>query len=184
MKSKIKLKFNNVSEIVGNERFGLLTLTDEAETMELLIPCDREMKEQFGLRLAHLPITKALLPEVLWQMVRANTDAGFELIIDDIIDGHYRVLLYNTLTLEPMKVRASDAVLLSLISDIPIYIETSLMARQGTPFNKNATGASLPINILDNKMIEDALAKAIKDENYELASRISEEIKRRKERLK
>ena len=33
MKSKIKLKFNNVSEIVGNERFGLLTLTDEAETM-------------------------------------------------------------------------------------------------------------------------------------------------------
>ena len=83
-----------------------------------------------------------------------------------------------------MKVRASDAVLLSLISDIPIYIETSLMARQGTPFNKNATGASLPINILDNKMIEDALAKAIKDENYELASRISEEIKRRKERLK
>lgn len=33
-------------------------------------------------------------------------------------------------------------------------------------------------------MIEDALAKAIKDENYELASRISEEIKRRKDKQK
>ena len=64
MKSKIKLIFNNVAEIVGNERLGLLALTDEAQTMELLIPCDREMKEQLGLRLNHLPITKMLLPEV------------------------------------------------------------------------------------------------------------------------
>ena len=184
MKSKIKLIFNNVAEIVGNERIGLLALTDEAQTMELLIPCDREMKEQLGLRLNHLPITKMLLPEVLWQLVRSHTDVDFEIIIDDIIDGQYRVLLYNTLTLEPIKLRASDAVLLSLIGNIPIYIETSLMARQGTAFNKNATGASLPINILDNKMIEDALAKAIKDENYELASRISEEIKRRKDKQK
>ncbi len=125
-----------------------------------------------------------LLPEVLWQLVRSHTDVDFEIIIDDIIDGQYRVLLYNTLTLEPIKLRASDAVLLSVIANIPIYIETSLMAHQGTAFNKNATGASLPINILDNKMIEDALAKAIKDENYELASRISEEIKRRKDKQK
>ena len=105
-------------------------------------------------------------------------------IIDDIIDGQYRVLLYNIITLQPIKLRASDAVLLSIIGNIPIYIESSLMARQGTPFSKNATGASLPINILDDKMIEDALAKAIKDENYELASRISEEIKRRKDKQK
>ena len=46
------------------------------------------------------------------------------------------------------------------------------------------TSMSLPINILDDKMIENALAKAIKDENYELASRINEEIKRRKDKQK
>ncbi len=45
-------------------------------------------------------------------------------------------------------------------------------------------GASLPINVLDDKLIEEALAKAIKHENYELASRINEEIKRRKDKLK
>ena len=170
MKSKIKLVFNNVAEIVGNEQLGLLALTDEAQTMELLIPCDKEMKEQLGLRLNHLPITKMLLPEVLWQLVRSFSSDDFEIIIDDII--------------EPIKLRASDAVLLSIIGNIPIYIESSLMARQGTPFSKNATGASLPINILDDKMIEDALVKAIKDENYELASRINEEIKRRKDKQK
>ena len=107
MKSKIRLIFNNVAEIVGNERLGLLALTDEAQTMELLIPCDREMKEQLGLRLNQLPITKMLLPEVLWQLVRSHTDVDFEIIIDDIIDGQYRVLLYNTLTLEPIKPRYS-----------------------------------------------------------------------------
>ena len=86
MKSKIKLVFNNVAEIVGNEQLGLLALTDEAQTMELLIPCDKEMKEQLGLRLNHLPITKMLLPEVLWQLVRSFSSDDFEIIIDDIID--------------------------------------------------------------------------------------------------
>jgi len=117
-------------------------------------------------------------------MVLANTDANFEIIIDDIVDSQYRVLLYNTLTLQPAKLRASDAVLLSIIGNIPIYVETSLMARQATPFKKNSMGASLPINVLDDKLIEEALAKAIKHENYELASRINEEIKRRKDKLK
>ena len=177
MKSKIKLVFNNVAEIVGNEQLGLLALTDEAQTMELLIPCDKEMKEQLGLRLNHLPITKMLLPEVLWQLVRSFSSDDFEIIIDGIIAGQYRVLLHNILTLQPIR-------LVSIIGNIPIYIEASLMARQGTPFSKNATGASLPINILDDKMIENALAKAIKDENYELASRINEEIKRRKDKQK
>ena len=60
MKSKIKLIFNNVAEIVGNERLGLLALTDEAQTMELLIPCDREMKEQLGLRLNFLSLATYL----------------------------------------------------------------------------------------------------------------------------
>ncbi|MBF1591012.1 MAG: bifunctional nuclease family protein [Prevotella shahii] len=184
MKSKIRLVFNNVAEIVGEERLGLLSLTDEEQTMELLIPCEREIKEQLTLRLKSRTVTSTLLPEVLWQMVLANTDANFEIIIDDIVDSQYRVLLYNTLTLQPAKLRASDAVLLSIIGNIPIYVETSLMARQATPFKKNSMGASLPINVLDDKLIEEALAKAIKHENYELASRINEEIKRRKDKLK
>ena len=154
MKSKIRLVFNNVAEIVGEERLGLLSLTDEEQTMELLIPCEREIKEQLTLRLKSHTVTSTLLPEVLWQMVLANTDANFEIIIDDIVDSQYRVLLYNTLTLQPTKLRASDAVLLSII------------------------------NVLDDKLIEEALAKAIKHENYELASRINEEIKRRKDKLK
>ena len=182
MKSKIRLVFNNVAEIVGEERLGLLSLTDEEQTMELLIPCEREIKEQLTLRLKSRTVTSTLLPEVLWQMVLANTDANFEIIIDDIVDSQYRV--YNTLTLQPAKLRASDAVLLSIIGNIPIYVETSLMARQATPFKKNSMGASLPINVLDDKLIEEALAKAIKHENYELASRINEEIKRRKDKLK
>ena len=105
MKSKIRLVFNNVAEIVGEERLGLLSLTDEEQTMELLIPCEREIKEQLTLRLKSRTVTSTLLPEVLWQMVLANTDANFEIIIDDIIDSQYRVLLYNTLTLQPTKLR-------------------------------------------------------------------------------
>ena len=59
MKSKIRLVFNNVAEIVGEERLGLLSLTDEEQTMELLIPCEREIKEQLTLRLKSRTVTFA-----------------------------------------------------------------------------------------------------------------------------
>ena len=38
MKSKLRLIFKNVSEIVGNEEIGLLVLTDEAEKRQITIP--------------------------------------------------------------------------------------------------------------------------------------------------
>ena len=182
MKSKLRLIFKNVSEIVGNEEIGLLVLTDEAEKRQLTIPCDKAMLIQFGIRLNHLPITGKLLPEVLWQIIDMQTNFRYEIIIDDIVNGKYRALLYNIDTLEPIVLRASDAVLFSYISKTPIYIETSLMEKQSVPYNSLSSGISLPVNVLEDEMLKEALNRAIKDENYELASHLRDEIQRRKDK--
>ena len=111
-----------------------------------------------------------------------QTNFRYEIIIDDIVNGKYRALLYNIDTLEPIVLRASDAVLFSYISKTPIYIETSLMEKQSVPYNSLSSGVSLPVNVLEDEMLKEALNRAIKDENYELASHLRDEIQRRKDK--
>ncbi len=177
--NKERLIFKGVSEIVGTEDLGLLILTDEAKVRQITIVCDKAMAVQLELRVKKVPITKIMLPEVLCGLLRSNTDMDLELIIDDIVDGQYRTILYNKATLEPMVVRASDAVLLSLVGNIPLYIETGLMRRQSVMYRENSKGVSLPVNTISDKMLQAALDKAIADENYELASHLRDEKKRR-----
>ncbi len=180
MITKIKLVFKNVSEIVGNQDVGLLILVDASETRQLTIPCSRSMLKQFELRLSRTSSTQRALPEVLWQVIDSQTVLQHEIIIDGIDDGEYKAMLYNMETLHPIPINAQDAVLLSYISSIPIYITTSLFDKQSVPYDIASHGVSLPVNAISYEMLEEALNKAIRDENYELASHLRDEIERRK----
>lgn len=177
--TKERLIFKGVSEIVGTEELGLLILTDEAQTRQISIVCDKAMAIQLELRMKKIPITQIMLPEVLCKLLDNQTDLDMELVIDDLVDGQYRTVLYNKDTLEPTLIRASDAVLLSQVSGIPLYIESRLMMRQSVAYNENSRGVSLPVNTISDEMLQSALDKAIADENYELASHLRDEKKRR-----
>ena len=90
--------------------------------------------------------------------------------------------LMNTVTGRSDQLRASDAILLSVVADIPLYIDSSLLSRQSVPFNPTHNGISIPINSLSEEMLNKALEQAIKDENYEMASYVRDEINRRKKK--
>ena len=176
---KVRLLFKSVTEIVGSDELGLLILIDAEERQQLAIPCDRAMMREFGLRLGHAEVVGRLLPEVLWHVIAMQTDMRFEVLITDIIDGQYRTLLMNVDTQEPVAIRVSDAVLLAQIARLPIYIDRVLMNKQSAPYNKEARGVSIPVNTISTDMLRDALAKAIEEEKYELASHLRDELKRR-----
>lgn len=178
--NKVKLKFKGVSEIVGTEAIGLLIMVDEEERRQLTIPCDKSMIYQFGMRIKHVPVVNKLLPEVLWQVISTQTDMHFEILINSLIDGQFRAMLSNTDTLEPVSMRASDAILLAYISKIPVYIESGLMEKQSVNYDKKLRSISLPVNTVSDQLLDKALEKAIKDENYELASSLRDEILKRK----
>jgi bifunctional DNase/RNase len=176
---KVKLNLQGVSAVVGTDDLGLLVLVDENKNRQITITCDRNMLYQFGLRMKGLS-TSHLLPEILWQIMSEYEDSkSFEILISNICDGKYTVLLNNTLTYTQLQMRASDAILLSMIGHLPIYIDAKLMLSQSIPYDKNAQGVSLPINILSDDILNKALENAVKNENYELASHIRDELKRR-----
>lgn len=176
---KEQLIFKGVSEIVGTENLGLLILTDKSSERQISIVCDKAMAVQIELRIKRIPVTNILLPEVLCKCMRFYEKSGFELLIDNLVDGQYRTIVCNSETGEKFLIRASDAVLLSLIADIPLYIEERLMKRQSVIYRGNSKGVSLPVNTISDEMLQAALDKAIAEENYELASRLRDEKKMR-----
>ena len=165
MMSKVKLKFHNVGEIVGSDELAIITLTDEPQERMITIVCDKAMAVQLELRAEQIPITRIMLPEVLAGILKDQAGIMMDILITDIIEGQYRTLLYNRVT-----------------ARIPIYMESSLMDRQSVRFSGLSHAISMPVNTLSTEMLDKALQKAVDDENYELASHLRDEKKRREKK--
>ena len=177
---RVRLKFKSVSEILGTDEIGLLILTDEDELRQIAMPCDRSMIYQFSLRLNRAPVVGRLLPEVLWHVISMQSDHAYEILITDIIEGQYRALLVDVDTQEPVSLRMSDAILLSYIGKLPIFIDRQLMEKQSVPYDREARGVAIPVNTISTEMLQDALDKAVEEEKYELASHLRDELRKRK----
>ncbi len=172
---RTQLRFENVQQVVGNDDFSVILLTDMPRLRALSVICDQAMTQQLNLRVFNSDNCKILLPEVLVQMLPGD----YEMVIYGIHDGQYQVVLQDKDFRNSARIRISDAVLLHMVAKYPIFIEEHLMKRQCIPFDENAKGVAIPINTMDSVGLNAALQKAVSEENYELASQLRDEIKRR-----
>ena len=168
------LRFENVQHLVGGEGMAVIILTDEERKRALSVVCDEPMSQQLQMRIANPKACRNMLPETLLGLLPES----YEMLVCGLLDGQYQVMLMNGIG-DSVRLRMSDAVLLSLISDIPLYIEDNLMERQCTPFDERAQKIAIPINTMDLSRLQSALADAVENENYELASQLRDEINKR-----
>lgn len=178
---RTRLEFREISQIIGANGLSVVQLTDPSRERAITIVCDRIMSEEITLRMSRHPLTERLLPEVLASMLFASgfTTNDFELMVYDVLDGQYQVTLLNKQTLTLRSIRMSDAVLLSYITRIPLFMDTQLMMRQSTPYDPKSSGIHIPINTIDTERLNQELERAIKEENYRLASSLHEELRKR-----
>jgi len=110
--------------------------------------------------------------------------------IADIDDGTF----YANLILERdgnemrMDCRPSDGIALSLRCDVPIYIYKKVMDEAGRVFSAEELGEAKPVKKIGKakpnkelshvKQLKNDLVKAVKEEKYEDAAKIRDEIKR------
>lgn len=172
---RIPLRFESIQKIVGSDDLWIILLTDEARRQALSVVCDDLSAKQILMRMKNAMACSHMLPEVLSQMLGDH----LELIVVGVFDGQYQVVLMNLDTATAHRIRMSDAVLLHLIARVPLFIEKELMRQQSFPFDSEATGVSVPINTMDVKRLKQILGNAVEEENYELASQIRDELKRR-----
>lgn len=156
-------------------------LTDIEQKRSLTVVCDNMAKGQLGIRISGSERNSTLLPEVMLDMLSDCTDVHrYEIIIHDIVEGEYKTMIVNLDTLHSYPIRLSDAIILSRISNIKIFINTWLMHKQSSPYCGDSNRMAIPINVLSTEKLEEELDKAVEEENYRLASQIKKELSRRK----
>jgi len=196
-----EIRLKEVHEMADVPGMGLIVLVDEQEKRQLSIPCDSASVWQLNMRMQSEKPIEGLLPEVLMSVIHASNAGStpkIDLIIKDIQDGVFQCEYWfdgqhfykdadgttktrgTPLVFCSGKIRASDAVLLSLISDTPIRVNDDLWFRQSSPYMPNAGGVALPISSMSLPMLEKSLSKAIAEERYELAGILRDEIRHRK----
>lgn len=179
MQDKVQLEFRGISEIIGNSEIGIIVLFDKAETMQIAIVCDELMKRELQLRVKKKKECNTMLPEILSNMLTLQYGCKFQIIINDIVDGIYRAMIVNTETLQPVSLRAADAVMLHLITKAPLYATMRLMRRQAVPVVPGSPTMALPYNALSDSMLKHAMESAVEQEKYEMASTIRDELRKR-----
>ncbi len=171
------LRFENIQQIMGSNDLSVILLTDESRQRVLSVVCDADMTRQLMIRLrGNSSVNRLMLPEALLQLLPSQ----YEMMIVGVYDGQYQVILCDTESGNSVRIRTTDAVLLSIISNVPLYIEERLMKAQSQPFDEHARGVAIPINSMDTARLRAALQNAVDEENYELASQLRDEINRRK----
>jgi len=163
-----------MQQVKGGDGMAVILLTDMQRTRAISVVCDEQAMQQIMMRLQNPEICRTMLPEALLGLLPSK----YEMMVFGLYQGQYQVVLMDEKG-ETARLRMSDAVLLMTMSDIPLYIEEKLMSRQSTPYDETATGIAIPINTMDVPRLKTALQRAIDDEDYELASQLRDEIKRR-----
>jgi len=176
--NRILLRYDSFHQVTGSSDLWVIVLTDQERHRAISVVCDDDMAVQLKMRIFNPQISKILLPEALIQLLPSS----YEMLIAGIYDGQYQVILMDTGNGESVRVRMSDAILLSIISKTPLYIEENLMKKQCYPVEDFTNGVAIPINSMNMEHLKNALEKAVKDENYELASHIRDEINLRKDK--
>lgn len=185
----IRIKFKYTQEIVQAKSVNLIILTDEEETRQLVVITDKptavnisatyeskktkSARESFFERSA-LYVVLSLLPEEMKKLMYIR--------IDGLFGGQYHAILVrkNADINEPThELRISEAVLLSIVSGIPLYIDDHIWRIQSTKHDKNANGTSIPMNTLPLQMLKEALQQSIENEDYKMAKMLNDEIRNR-----
>ncbi|MCF0244444.1 MAG: bifunctional nuclease family protein [Bacteroidaceae bacterium] len=185
----ILIRFKHTQEIKQAKFINLLILVDQDEKRQLVVVTDKPTamnisathearKDPWARRLflqrSALHVVMSLMPEEMKKLMFIH--------IDRIIDGQYQAHLVrrNAELNEPEHpLRISEAILLSLVADIPIYIDDHLWRIQSTPYNETSNGTTIPANTLPLPLLKSALKSAIENEQYEMAKILNDEINNR-----
>ena len=177
--ARIKLFLQQATEVVGEEKDGLLILTDSFQERQIAIPCSSRMFDEFKARMNN-PKQQTELADILFSVLKWQTGLSLERVIINVDNGHYSAILNNTDSLEQVPIDGAQAVLLNYISKdkIPLFIEEKLFLKQSSVYDMKAKGVSLPVNTLSSSMLRKAMEMAIAAENYALASQLRDELNR------
>ena len=158
-----------LEEVVGGRKLPIIIGHLEAQAIKVMM-----VKYQ-----APRPLTHDLFPTLTMHLGATLK----QIIIYKAKDGVFYSYLYFDKEGEEFKIdaRTSDAVALALRYKCPMYTTKSIMDSEHL-HDMGQGKFSVPISSVSLQMLEEALQSAIEKEEYEQASQLRDEIRKRKEK--
>lgn len=174
----VELMLHDVVCIVGADELRLMILTDSVGKRQLSAICDRAVEKELVFRM-HKTDCQGRLPEVLCSLMPGLCRDDYALYVYDITDGTYRVHLVNRKTAEETEIRITDAVLLSMVANLPLLTSHAFFEKQALPFDRAKGKVRMPVNAMTTEQLRDQIKRAVADEYYEDAANIKKELEKR-----
>lgn len=181
--SRLKIEFDSICQLAGRTDRGLLILKDTMGERQIAVPCDGDTLHAFAARMGSNRHPNDLLPEALWAVVGRQVDLSLEIVVTSVTeDGQYEAMLLHSHTMSSHPIRMTEAVLLSFASngEIPIYIDSIIFERHSSLRSADGLTVAVPLDVMSEEMLQEAMDNAVKEENYKLASLLRDELNKRK----
>lgn len=190
---KVRLEIIGLSQSQIQETSYALVLGDEAGERRLPIIIGAWEAQAIALKLENMPTQRPLTHDLFKSVADAFDIRLVEVVINNLQEGIFYSVLVCEKDGERVEIdsRTSDAIALALRFDCPIYTYDFILASAGIAAS-SLRRVSEEEEDAENEKTEDSiesmttrqlkarLKEAVESENYELASRIRDELKRRK----
>ena len=179
-----KLIYKGTFSIPEADDACIITLTDEGEKRALYIVLEKEVANEIKMHEKKMEDADCHLVDVFSKVLKDEGAVHYRIVFEGILNQGLKAKLVNVITDASYDIRPEMAVLLSLKSDFEMCTSLDVLQKFSTPYNKNVMSVALPIMSLPDSLLHKALEKAVEEENYEGASFIRDEMKRRSGKTK
>lgn len=179
-----KLIYKGTFSIPEADDACIITLTDEGEKRALYIVLEREVANEIKMHEKKMEDANCHLVDVFSKVLKDEGAVHYRIVFEGILNQGLKAKLVNVITDASYDIRPEMAVLLALKTDFEMCTSLDVLQKFSTPYNKNVMSVALPIMSLPDSLLHKALEKAVEEENYEGASFIRDEMKRRSGKTK
>jgi bifunctional DNase/RNase len=170
-----------LSEVAGNRRFSVMIGEPEAQSIALKINNKKSPR----------PLTHDLIKNILNVLDVELTKVVIYDMINDVFYSELHIVKDDKLLI--VDARTSDAVALAVRTECPIFIKSEILDIVGTEVDVNTDEpqqkaaendedlSDEDLELLDIKTLEEMLQTALANENYELAVKLRDALKMKKQ---
>ncbi len=177
----VELVVTDIMSRAGDNRANVLLLQERDGLRRIIVALGLLEAQAVVFALHSLQAPRPLTHDLFASFASTFGITMQHVLIHDIEDGTFRsrVFFEQGDVVRDIDSRTSDAIALALRMGAPIYIKEELLNRMCIRDESNGA-ISVPITAADEKTLRVAMERAVKEENYELAMKLKEELDSRR----
>lgn len=179
----IELVVSDIFSKSSDERAYVMLLRERDGARKILVAIGYIEAQAIAFAMKNITTKRPITHDLFGTIIDALGATMQCAVVRKVEDGtFYSKLVFKVGDSEELRevdARTSDAVAIALRCSAPIYIQEELLNR--VCIRDEFNGAiSIPISIADTKTLKAVMQQAVEEENYELASKLKEELDSRR----